>query len=255
MLSKIPLETREQRLLDGRSDSVDDNPYIVVGRESLVEGYKRNKISIHAHLLVGRERKIAETGLCAIVAGGREAIDLGARFVENGVVTSTTCDGNDYPPMLVHVGEVLQEVQGATCFSPLASNVRLRSLDFCRRFWGDPLEAVALSTFDGGFIEGLSRCADRELITIFGFVSRSKYKLPHKVVKGTPEIVDAVSNYERDIFGDRDEDFEPLSMDFRVWIALENQFAHIGVKIPASFGIERLQMLFCPLDFLPDGSQ
>ena len=240
MLSKKPLETRKQAVDYGRADFVDDNPYIVVGRESLVEGYKRNKPSLHLHFLVRRERNVSETGFCAIVAGSWEAVNLGARFIEDGVVPNAPSNGHDYPPMLVRVGEIVQEVQGAAGFASLASNVRLHSLDFCRRVWGNPLEAVAALTFDGGFLKGFSSGADGELITFLGFVSRSKCKLPHKVVKSAPEVVDAVSNYERDIFGDRNEDVESLRVDFRVWIALENQFAHLGVKIPARFGIERL---------------
>ena len=252
---KESLELRKQSLLDRRTDFVDDNPYIVVGGESLVESYKRNKASLHLHFLRRGGRNISHAGFCAVIAGSGEAGNSVAGFIKDGVVPRAACDGDNYPPMLVRVGEVLQVVKGAMRFFPLASYVRLCSLDFCHRVWGDPLQAITSLTVDGGVLECLGGDTDRELITFFGFVASSKYQLPYKVVKSTPEIMNAVSDHEWDIFGDWDEDVEPLCVDFRVWIALENQFAHLGVKIPARLGIERLEMCFCPVDLLPNRVQ
>lgn len=256
MLTEKPNKSGQQIIDDGTANRCKNNPYVCVGGQSLVELYERGQQSLHVHFLAGRVRRSdpgdSGVGYCAVIARSWEAVYLGARRIGNHVPTHSACDSERNPPMLVRVGQLLQDTQGVKRFYPLGCIVRLYSLDFCCSLWGHPVEPV---TFNGGILEAFAGGAYGELVTIFGTIPFGNNKLPYKVIQGTSETVDAIADYERDIWRDGNLDLESLGNTPRLWVCLESQFAHVGVHIPSNLGIQHLQMLICPINFLANRSK
>lgn len=258
MLGKKPFKARKGNILDGRAYCSENNPDISIRRNFLVEGYKHRNCTLHFHFLPRDGPWHRENGFCAIIAGSGESVHLGSRRINDSIPSSNSGDRERYPSMLVDVRELLQDREAVFFLAPLASVVRLQSLDLCERLWGHAEKGTFISAFsasNGGVVEGFAGTTDRELVTFLGMISNSEYKLPYKIVEGTAEAMNAVSDYERDVLGDRNLDAQALNLTPRTWIRLDSQFAQVGVRVPKFLGIERVEVCLSPLDFLPDRSK
>jgi len=255
VLSKKPFKSRKSNILDGCADCTENNPDISIRSNSLVERYKHGDSSLHLHFLSGNSAGDGEQGFCAIIARCRESVNLGARSIDNGIPASGLDYSERYPSMLVDVRELLQDKEGVLILSPLTCVVRLQPLDLCERLWGHSEKGISFPAFHGGVVKGLSGATDGELVTFLGLVSGGEYQLPYKIIEGTAQAMHAVADYERDVFRDRNLDAEALNLSPRIWVRLDHQFAQVGVRVPKYFGIERIEVCFSPLDFLPDGSK
>jgi hypothetical protein len=100
--------------------------------------------------------------------------------------------------------------------------------------------------------QGFTGTTDGELVTFVGLISGDEYELPYKMVEGTAQAMNAIADYERDVFRDRNLDVQTLNLTPRIWIRLDHQFAQVGLRIPKLLGIKYLKVMLCPRDFLSD---
>lgn len=196
-------------------------------QNSLLELYRRRQAFVHIHVF---GEACSETCISAGHGNG----------IENGHIQT----GEEYPPMLVDVRERVQTPEGGKLIS-LPAVVRLQKLDFCNRLLGNPLKEIPLQTL----FEGFRRFTDRKSIIICGTTIRGKTQFPYKVVQCGSEVLEDISDKERDGLGDGGPP-ETLDPDpIKLWIYLGDNEARATLKVPSYLGVKRLAMFFCPEDF------
>lgn len=232
MSFKEALESRQDVLPDFTSDLVQNTTYIGTICNSLVKGYKAGNISIHFHL--------------ASLKGEKFCLMAGSHPVLQDKAASELSE--QYSPMLVDVAEFIQNPDNSV-FPLIPSVVRLQFLDDCHSLFGNsgetPSPLSILKTF------GCS--TDGKRISCSGFILRGKHKLPHQIVQRRTEVLEAVSDNQRN----HGWNSWPLSSKhpyrIRLKIALQYQLCAFSLEIPTELGSERVIVLFGPEDFKSNG--
>jgi hypothetical protein len=148
-------------------------------------------------------------------------------------------------PMFVGV---IKEMQSEQVFVP--STVRLESVNHLYGLWGHSLY------FPGrfGFVS-LATLADRKCIVNVGIASIGENQLPYQMVEGSSQILESVSDNEREIFRDRSALTELENQISGLRVSLFDDWVRVGwqsEKIMDS-SVQISDVMFGPFDFQADG--
>jgi len=144
--------------------------------------------------------------------------------------------------VLVNVAELVKDEEPAAPIIPTA--IRLQSLNLYEGLLGNAFKPTPLNlAFESFFL-----MAYQKLVMSGGYLLRSQHQFQHEIVEGRPEILQTVSNQQRD--------------DRRDWSCLRTQGANncigphvfhsiagFAVKVPRELSFEDLEMLIGPMDF------
>ena len=84
-----------------------------------------------------------------------------------------------------------------------------------------------------------------------GIVLRSKYKFPYQIVERGPQVLETITNDNRQASGDGASSLEGSDILIRLALCLSHHLAWVCMEIPAHFGLEFREMRLCPEDFVP----
>jgi len=88
-----------------------------------------------------------------------------------------------------------------------------------------------------------------------GIVLRSKYKFPYQIVERGPQVLETITNDNRQASGDWASSLEGSDILIRLALCLSHHLAWVSMEIPAHFSLEFREMRLCPEDFVPHGIQ
>jgi len=230
---------------DVREDISHDRGDLYAMCGSLVERYKRENLLFHLHLLFGAEQNVAN--LCAVIGVSDKHFKVGGAVNGNSSWSSPAKSSEQHPAVLVDVAEMVQDMEDAS-FPELPVMVRLQSLDFCNRIFGDPIKPP-LSKFH---FESFGCAANGESVFYGGVIVRSDNEFPHQIVERGAEVLQGVPNDERQPERDWNLGAKFNKQDIRIRLWLSHHFTRIAAEIPNSLFIQTLSVFYCPDDFAPD---
>ena len=104
---------------------------------SLVEKYRQSYLAVHVHFF-GKMHRGTNSDMGCVIARGDDKLRLFPESTsELSFCSHDTQNRQQHPPMLIDVGEVVNELK-----CPAVPRViRLQSLDLCESFWGNPLQS------------------------------------------------------------------------------------------------------------------
>jgi hypothetical protein len=256
MIEPVKFTSNEESLKLGNNDLLDELPQLDEARAdlyslcgSLIERYKNESLAFHFHF-IAKDGFGSNRDFCAIIARSECALDRMAalRTDELRLGMKASENGQQDTSMFVDASECLQSPNGSS-FGSLPVVVRLQCLDFCNRFWGNPIEPMASELV----VKSIESVTYREHVFFTGLILRSKYKFPYQVIEGRSQILDHVSDNEGNFRRDRNLLFESQANAARVRLFLSHHFARVEAEIPQAFMFKSLEVFMCPDDFLFDG--
>jgi hypothetical protein len=180
-------------------------------------------------------------------------------LVEGGFASEPTPRSHEYGvngAVFVSVGEVLEDDEGV--LTPVPSIVRLKPLNHCPMPRGDLTQATGLSKVSA-LDSGNTFVSDRELdfLDVSGHLAPRvvEGKLPNKVVEGTPQVVNEVSDDEPRSAQERLEHFyniEDMLACIRVDLGANSYRVSFSPNDRFHFRLQGIVVLDCPVDFGPD---
>ncbi|HLZ93501.1 MAG TPA: hypothetical protein VKQ28_17480 [Candidatus Acidoferrum sp.] len=229
-----------------QSQETCSNFYTLCG--SVVERYKVGELAFHFHCFTNATGTRSDCDLCIMAA--RSISDMNALSAFRGSYLSASGMGTEnsqqQPPMLIDIAQCVEENERVGWTATLPNAVRLQSLDFCNRVWGNPVKPMPPKLV----IESIRRRTDRKHILFAGDVVRGKYQFPHQIVECGPQVLEKVTNNERNSCGHGSGNLHPKADAASLSLFLGHHNAGFRLKIPISFGYERLVVAFDPEDFL-----
>jgi len=241
------LKFGDNRFVNEMPELIEDSRDIYVLCGSLVEHYKKQRVTFHFHFFAESSGDGANRDFCIRIAGSESLLNAMSAFSADELSSRNGNCGNSqqYPPMLVDVAEEVYDSKGAT-FRPLPAVIGLQSLDLCRRFWGNPFEPLPPKLV----FERFDCVADRKHILVTGFIVRSKDEFPHQIVKGRPQVLESVSDDKRNGNGNGGSNCESEDNTASARLYLGHHIARFFFKIPLLLSFKRLKVFCGPDDFL-----
>jgi len=218
---------------------------------SLVERYKCNDVEIHWHLHFAVDHG-KRPDLCIACHSSQIGMnktltvdDLGFRSIGSNAAVQSR-QGNT--PVFVDVAEIIENPQDRLLEIPTI--VRLQTLNYCLSNVGNSSKSA---TPKSCIIKAIQGGADGEHIVFAGSVLCSKYKFPHQIVEGRPEILEEISKYQLQSHRDRNICNDSPVVLIRGTFVLTHHFCWVLLKIFPQISLERLEMFLRPDDFINDG--
>ncbi|TKB59304.1 MAG: hypothetical protein E8D49_08440 [Nitrospira sp.] len=254
-LIKEWLKSGQDALPDVIKNLMDEGAETLIPKPSLIERYKSGSLRLHlhvlAHCLIGGVWKIGHLCFVAQYAIGRAqgghisagSDTVGSCCCDTDINGVHHCSSEMHVPMLVYVGERIQNPQGMICDIP--TMVRLQSMNDCLRLNGHPANArVARFIVARGVIENW------ETGFIGGFPPIQSDQLKSNTIETTSHIVEAITEQHRQTDGRvwtnvHDEDVM-LSAVF------DDELVRLDIKVSDHLIIECAEMLLSPDQFLVD---
>jgi len=252
-MRKIALQSLHEKSLKFRNNFVSN----FVNQESqtlrdfqslygpLVENQRQNRLAAHGHFLSNMHRR-PNSDLCCMIARGNDGLNFSSvRTREFRLRGHDVQKRQQHPPMLVDVGEVIDELEQPS----LRFVVRLQSLDLCNSIWRHPVQAMPPKFA----FESTMTTANRELMFFSGYIIRSKHQSPHQIVKGRPHVLQAVSDPKRNGKRNGDVRLNPGNKAICIGLSLPHNSCRFVAKVPANIGSKDLKLSCGPSDFLLNG--
>ena len=248
---KEPLKLRDQNIQNKIDPFIhaDGNFHAFCG--SLIERYTREELSIHLHLFGKRSR----INFCVAVknghgrSGGQMGYQLAANLKNIHLRRQAAAKHREqYAPVFIDVHEFLNNPQLG--FPPILPKViRLQSFDLRDSIRVDTKQPLA---FTHRIPEQISAGTNGKHIVFCGLTVRSEHEFPHQVIKGGPEILQAITNNQPKPSGHWAFGFQRKGRRIIGAIFISHHMCWVAVKVPMEFGFERLRVKYGPEDFLSD---